>query len=75
MRLLRLVFEVVLILFRWYYNPTRMKQVVDERLEREQRERSQRFRKAIDEDDADSVSGMLARIRNRLRNQDRLSGR
>ena len=75
MRVVRLVIEVVLILLRWYYDPVRMKQAVSERIERERQERLQKFRKAITEHNEDTVSGVLARLRDRLRSKDRLSGR
>ena len=75
MQLLRLILEIVVILVRWHTDPARMKQAVDERLEREERERKQDFRRAVVRRDADAVSGMLARIRDRLRNKNRLSGR
>ncbi len=75
MRVVRLVIEVVLILLRWYYDPVRMKQAVSERIEREHQERLQKFRKAITEHNEDTVSGMLARLRDRLRSKDRLSDR
>lgn len=74
MRIVRLVLEVVFILLRWYYDPGRMQREVNERLERERQERTQQFRKAIDQKDADAVSGMLARLRRRLRNKDGVSG-
>jgi len=74
-RFLRLALEIVLILCRWYYDPARLREAVDERLEREQQERSQEFRKAIGQRDADTVSGMLADLRKRLRNKDRVSDR
>ena len=75
MRVVRLVIEVVFILLRWYYDPVRMKQAVSERIERERQERSQKFRKAITEHNEDAVSGMLARLRDRLRSKNRLSDR
>ena len=75
MRVVRLVIEVVLILLRWFYDPVRMKQAVSERIEREHQERLQKFRKAITEHNEDTVSGMLARLRDRLRSKDRLSDR
>ena len=75
MRAIRLVLEVVLILMRWYYDPGRMQREVNERLERERQERTQEFRRAVDKKDADAVSGMLSRLRERLRNKNNLSGR
>lgn len=73
MRIIRLVLEVVLIVLRWYYNPERMQNEMNERLERERQERVQRFRKAVDKKDAEAVSGMLAGLRERLRDKDGVS--
>jgi hypothetical protein len=75
MRMIQLVLEVVLILLRRYYDPARMQEEVNERLERERQERQGDFRRAIDQKDADGVSGMLARLRDRLRNKNGVPGR
>ncbi len=74
MRMVRLVLEVVLLILRWYYDPERMQREVNERLERERQERKHDFRQAVDQKDADAVSGMLARLRDRLRNRNGVSG-
>ena len=75
MRIIQLVLEVVFILLRWYADPQRMQREVNERLEREKQARIQQFRSAVDKKDADTVSGMLARLRDRLRNKNDVSGR
>ena len=75
MRIIQLVLEVVFILLRWYADPQRMRKEVNERLERDRQDRIQQFRSAVDKKDADGVSGMLARLRDRLRNKNDVSGR
>ena len=76
MRLLQLIVEVVLILLRWYADADRAASAVRDRLERERQTRREKFREAIDEENPDAVSGMLADLRDRLRNRpDRLSDR
>lgn len=75
MQTLRLVIEIVLIVLRWCLDPERLKTALDERLERERQTREQQFRKALDAQDADAVSGMLSDLRRRLRGKDDLSDR
>ena len=73
MRLLGLILEVVLILLRWYADPDRAASAVRERLEREQQSRRERFREALAKKDADTVSGMLSDLRDRVRHEDGVS--
>ena len=62
-----LIIEVVLLVLRHRYDPERMKREFARRVDVEYERNRNTFRKAIADRDADLVSRMLLRVRDRLR--------
>jgi len=68
---LRLLIEVILLVLRHRYDPERLKRELNWRIDHENEKRRQTFRRAVAERDEDAVSGLLARVRDRLRSRQR----
>ena len=74
LRLVALAVQVVLLFFRYRYDPERLKLELQTRIDHEQKLRQQTFRDAVERGDEDAVSRMLADARDRARDARLQSG-